>query len=65
MAKKVEKEENVKEEVKETKKAKKDNVHEVVIKIDGDAWKKAMDKAFAKKQKTAKVDGFRAGKVPR
>ena len=62
MAKKVEKEENVKEEVKEEKK---NNRHEVVVKIDGDAWKKAMDKAFAKKQKTAKVDGFRAGKVPR
>lgn len=58
MAKKVEKEQ-------ETKTEKKNNVHEVVIKIDGDAWKTAMDKAFAKKQKTAKVDGFRAGKVPR
>ena len=46
---------------KETKK----NVHEVVIKIEGEEWKKAMDAAFAKKQKTAKVDGFRAGKVPR
>ena len=46
---------------KETKK----NVHEVVIKIEGAEWNKALDKAFAKKQKTAKVDGFRAGKVPR
>ena len=46
---------------KETKK----NVHEVVIKIEGDEWTKALDKVFAKKQKTAKVDGFRTGKVPR
>lgn len=46
---------------KETKK----NVHEVVIKIEGAEWNKALDKVFAKKQKTAKVDGFRAGKVPR
>ena len=34
---------------KETKK----NVHEVVIKIEGDEWTKALDKVFAKKQKTA------------
>lgn len=48
-----------------TKKDTKKNVHEVVIKIDGEAWTKALDKSFAKKQKTAKVDGFRPGKVPR
>ena len=41
------------------------NIHEVVVKIEGDDWKKALDTAFAKKQKTVKVDGFRAGKVPR
>ncbi len=51
----------VKEETSKTKK----NVHEVVIKIEGTDWTKALDKAFAKRQKTAKVDGFRAGKVPR
>ena len=50
---------------KETKKDVNKNVHEVVIKIDGDAWTKALDVAFSKKQKTAKVDGFRKGKVPR
>lgn len=50
---------------KETKKDSKKNVHEVVIKIDGEAWIKALDQAFKKKQKTAKVDGFRKGKVPR
>ena len=67
MSKKVEKEEKVVKttENKENKKSKKTNAHEVVIKIDGDSWKNALDKAFAKKQKTAKVDGFRTGKVPR
>ena len=50
---------------KEVKKDTKKNVHEVVIKIDGEAWSKALDGAFKKKQKTAKVDGFRKGKVPR
>jgi len=48
---------------KETKENK--NVHEVIVKIEGDSWTKALDKAFAKKQKTVKIDGFRPGKVPR
>ena len=51
---------------KETKKETKNkNIHEVVIKIDGDAWKEALDKAFNSKKKDAKVDGFRKGKVPK
>ena len=54
-----------KETKKEVKNDTKKNVHEVVIKIDGEAWTKALDQAFKKKQKTAKVDGFRKGKVPR
>ena len=41
------------------------NVHEVSTKIEGESWTKALDKAFAEKQKTVKVDGFRKGKVPR
>lgn len=41
------------------------NVHEVTIKIEGTEWTEAIDKAFNKKQKTVKVDGFRKGKVPR
>ena len=44
---------------------KKKNVHEVVVKIEGKEWTDAVDKAFKEKQKTAKVDGFRKGKVPR
>lgn len=56
-----------KEETKETKKTTdaKDYKHEVVVKIDGETWTKAIDKAFEKAQQKAKVDGFRAGKVPR
>ena len=68
MAKKEEKKEKTtvkKETKKEEKKDVKKNIHEVVIKIDGEAWQKALDGAFRKKQKTAKVDGFRKGKVPR
>ena len=61
MAKKEENNETKKEVKKDTKK----NVHEVVIKIDGEVWSKALDQVFKKKQKTAKVDGFRKGKVPR
>lgn len=52
-------------ETVEKKEETKKNVHEVVIKIEGEEWEKALDQAFAKRQKTAKVDGFRAGKVPR
>ena len=51
-------------EIKTEKKENK-NKHEVTVKIDGDAWKNAIDKVFTKKQKTVKVDGFRQGKVPR
>ena len=40
------------------KKAKNSNVHEVIIKIEGKEWKDACDKAFAKKQKNVKIDGF-------
>ena len=49
----------------ETKKETTNNIHEVVVKIEGEDWTKALDVAFAKRQKTTKVDGFRAGKVPR
>ena len=52
-------------EVAEKKEVKETNVHKVEVKIDGDAWKNAVDKVFLEKQKTARVDGFRKGKVPR
>ncbi len=38
---------------------------EVVIKIEGEEWKKALDKAFEKLNKEAKIDGFRPGKAPK
>ncbi len=51
--------------IKKASKNEKPYSHEVVIKIDGDAWTKALDEVFKKKQKDAKVDGFRKGKVPK
>ena len=45
--------------------AKKKNVNEVEVKIDGEEWKKALDEAFKEKVRNAKVDGFRKGKIPR
>ena len=60
MAKKETKVEKIEETRKEPS-----NVHKVNVKIEGADWTKALDQAFARKQKTVKVDGFRAGKVPR
>ena len=44
---------------KEEKETKKNNVHEINVKIEGENWTKALDKAFKEKQKNVKVDGFR------
>ena len=41
------------------------NKHEFVIKIEGEEWEKALDKAFVKRNKDAKIDGFRPGKAPK
>ena len=38
---------------------------EIEIVIDGKEWKEALDKAFKKANKTAKIDGFRPGKAPK
>lgn len=38
---------------------------EVLIKIQGEKWNEANDKAFKKLNKTAKIDGFRPGKAPK
>ena len=51
--------------IKKASKNEKPYSHEVVIKIDGDAWTKALEEVFKKKQKDARVDGFRKGKVPK
>ena len=45
--------------------AKAKNVHEYIIEINGDEWKKIIDNTFKKVVKNIKVDGFRPGKVPR
>lgn len=65
MAKKEVKEKEIEKKETETKEKAKANIHEIEVKIDGDDWKSAIDKAFKKAQKTVKVDGFRPGKVPR
>jgi len=41
------------------------NRHEFTIKIEGENWEKALDKAFVKRNKNAKIDGFRPGKAPK
>ena len=41
------------------------NKHEFTIKIDGEDWEKAQDAAFVKRNKNAKIDGFRPGKAPK
>ena len=38
---------------------------EIEIIIDGKEWEEALDKAFKKANKTAKIDGFRPGKAPK
>ncbi len=44
---------------------KKKNIKEITIKIEGDSWKKALDKAYEKASKKVKIDGFRPGKAPK
>ncbi len=41
------------------------NEEKITIKIEGEEWQKALDKAFKKKVKEVKVDGFRKGSVPK
>ena len=42
-----------------------ENKQEVLIKIEGQDWTDAVDKAFEEKRKDVTVSGFRKGKVPR
>lgn len=44
---------------------KKTSKNEVIIRIEGENWKGALDKAFKKKIKEVSIDGFRKGKAPR
>ena len=41
------------------------NLKEIVIKIEGEKWQDALDKAFKKANAKAKIDGFRPGKAPK
>ncbi len=41
------------------------NVKEITITIEGESWQKALDKAFKKKNKEVKIDGFRKGAAPK
>ncbi len=43
----------------------KKNVIVKEIKIEGEEWQKALDKAFKKQSKNVKIDGFRKGSVPK
>ena len=41
------------------------NEKEIVIKIEGEKWQSALDKAYEKASKKVKIDGFRPGKAPK
>ena len=41
------------------------NEKEITIKIEGESWEKALDKAYNKASKKVKIDGFRPGKAPK
>ncbi len=41
------------------------NLKEIVIKIEGEKWENALDKAFKKANAKAKIPGFRPGKAPK
>ena len=41
------------------------NVKEIEIKIEGKTWENALDKAYKKKNKEVKIEGFRKGTAPK
>lgn len=41
------------------------NIHEITIKIEGKEWLDAIDNAYKKASKDAKIDGFRKGHAPK
>ena len=41
------------------------NVHEIEIKVEGTEWETALDKAYKKKNKDIKIEGFRKGMAPK
>lgn len=42
-----------------------ENIKEITKTIEGEKWQKAIDKAYNKLSKKAKIDGFRPGKAPK
>ena len=42
-----------------------ENVKKIEITVEGEEWTKTIDKAFDKKKKDLKVDGFRKGTCPK
>ena len=41
------------------------NIKEIKIKVEGEKWESAMEKAFDKANKNFQIDGFRKGKAPK
>ena len=41
------------------------NVKEIEIKLEGKEWESCLDKAFKKKNKDVRIDGFRKGQAPK
>ena len=41
------------------------NIKEINIKVEGEKWESALDKAFVKANAKAKIDGIRPGKAPK
>ena len=41
------------------------NVKTIEITIEGESWTKSLDKAFKKKNKEVKIEGFRKGMAPK
>ena len=41
------------------------NEKEIIIKVEGKEWEDALNKAYEKASKKAKIDGFRPGKAPK
>ena len=45
--------------------ANKKSKNEIIVKIEGESWSNALDKAFIEKNKDVTIPGFRKGKAPR
>ncbi len=42
-----------------------ENIKNIDITVEGEEWQDALDKAYEKASKKAKIDGFRPGKAPK